>query len=101
MAYTEEKDIQNPIIPILLEKLPSLQLTKPMTEIESAQLYQLIAFVDRKVSEFKYPPEFKSLFTEAVRASAKKAYLNVDVCLHKDTQKEIGMMGFALGRLWS
>ena len=90
MAYIEEKDLPNPLIPILLEKLSKLKLSKPMSEIEAAQLYQLIMFVDDKVENVKYPPEYKDIFSEAVRKASKKAYLSQDVCHDKDIQNEIG-----------
>ena len=96
MACSEEKDLPNPIIPELLEKLSKLKLNKSMNQYEAAQLYQLIIFVDEKVDDAKYPPEYKLIFSDSLRKAAKKAYLAQDVCHDKDMQNEIGNQRFIL-----
>ena len=32
MAYTEESDLQNPLIPLLIEQLPSVKLAESLSE---------------------------------------------------------------------
>lgn len=90
LAYTEEKDLPNPLIAHLLEKLPGVKLTKPLSVDEAAEFYQFFLFVKNKIKNAKYPPEFEDLISDSVKAIAKKAYMSKDVCLHKKTQKEIG-----------
>jgi hypothetical protein len=92
LAYTEEKDLPNPLIAHLLEKLPAVKLTKPLSVDEAAEFYQFFLFVKNKIKNAKYPPEFEDLISDSVKAIAKKAYMSKDVCLHKKTQKEIGKL---------
>jgi hypothetical protein len=59
MAYTEEDDLQNPLIPLFIEQLPSLTFSKSLTEEELAQFYQFIMFVEDKIRDGLYPSEYR------------------------------------------
>lgn len=59
MAYTEEEDLQNPLIPLFIEKLPSMELSKSLSDEELAQLYQLVLFVETKIRDGLYPSDYR------------------------------------------
>ena len=59
LACTEETDLQNPLIPILIEKLPNFKTKPQMNEEELAQFYQLIMFVYQKIEDSLYPAEYR------------------------------------------
>ena len=90
LAYTEEDDFQNPLIPILFEKLQYVELEKPLNDEESAYFYQVLLFVKEKIKSGHYPPEFEKLISEPVKKLAKKRYLEMDNCQHQDTKREMG-----------
>ena len=71
--------MNNPLIPIMLERLPSYKISEPLTTEESARFYQLITYVDGKVFENAYPKSFMMLFPDNTRDAARKAYMQTDV----------------------
>jgi hypothetical protein len=92
LAITEQKDLPNPLIPIMFEKLPEIELSKPLSDEDSAYFYQFILFVKEKVKQNVYPPSFEELVSENVVKVARKKYIDFDKCLHTDTQREIGKL---------
>jgi hypothetical protein len=90
LSYTEEADLDNPLIPIMFEKLPQLELTRPLTDLEAAYFHQIMLFVDMKIKQMKFPESYRDLIPESVQKVAKQKYIEMDQNLHADFRKEIG-----------
>ena len=86
----EEDKNPNPLIPILFQNLQDIKLSAPLTDEESAYFFQVLQYIDSKVQEGAYPPEFSQLVTEPIKNLAKKRYTELDNCQHEKWKEEMG-----------
>ena len=95
LAYIEKEDLPNPLIPLLFGKLSDIKLTRPLTDEESAYFYQVLLFVQNKIEDGHYPPEYENLISDSVKNLAKKRYIDFDDCKHQEMKKEMGNLSYS------